>query len=304
MNIRRPNAGARDGGVLVEFALISLLLYLLVGGVLSLGRMVFYAQSAQDVARFAARELALEPLPAAATFEQALADPDVRARIYDPNWLVIDLDVFPAGPALDALFAGLPSVNRAMRPLMIFDRPQIAGVERRLLRFPGALLIDNSGTSPSGFTVAIPRVLNRNADGVEQIEWLPVLQEVRPDPNDPATGSFSALAPGTEQGLVALRLNVPYQSASLAGHRQSADGPFEPNGNLVIPSLDDAVQVVGPTPGGLIDTPANAEESSPYSGPYGLGGLGSALALPEANTVRPFRRLVSAQALFRREVFE
>ena len=79
------------GAVMVEFAVVALALYFLIAALLSFGTMIQAGQVAQDVARLAARELALTPLPATATFEQALdATSDT---IFDPNQLVVDLDL-------------------------------------------------------------------------------------------------------------------------------------------------------------------------------------------------------------------
>ena len=84
----------QQGGMLIEFALISLVFYVLVALVVDIGRMIFTAQVLQDAARVAARELALIPLPPDATFAQALQDPTVVAQLFDPSELVIDLDSF------------------------------------------------------------------------------------------------------------------------------------------------------------------------------------------------------------------
>ncbi|MCA9421539.1 MAG: pilus assembly protein, partial [Nitrospira sp.] len=62
-----PVASQR-GGILIEFAFLSLVFYVLVALVVDIGRMVFAAQVLQDAARVAARELSLVPLPAAMTF--------------------------------------------------------------------------------------------------------------------------------------------------------------------------------------------------------------------------------------------
>jgi hypothetical protein len=48
-------------------------------------------------------------------------------------------------------------------------------------------------------------------------------------------------------------------------------------------------------PGGKVP----GSEVGPYAGEYGLGRLYSA-----SKTIRPFRKLLAAQAIFRREVFE
>ena len=279
--------------MLVEFSLVALVLYLLLAASIEFGRAIFDAQAAADAARVAARELALTPLPAGATFDDALADPTVKARIFDPDLLVVDLDAFPPGTALDQVFAAMPIVNRMLRPLMIEERVTIAGGDRNLLRYPGALL--TSATSPTGLTVAIPEVVARANDGTETIRWLSVLEEIRPDPADPLSGPFSVLSTGPDQGLVALRVNVPFQAAALSGYMHQGGGTFDPNGTNVIVANDAGVAQVNAAPGGLVD----ADSSSPvYSGPFGLG---QQLAL--GKTVRPFRKLVSAQSIYRREVF-
>ena len=103
----RLKAAPRRGGVMVEFALVSLALYLLLAAVLGLGRWMAVVQSAQDAAHVAAREFALYPLPPDYDFTQALADPGFRSAVYDADLLVADLDATPPGPDLDAFFAAM-----------------------------------------------------------------------------------------------------------------------------------------------------------------------------------------------------
>src|SRR5204863_3492711 len=75
---RRPRR--ERGAALVEFALVSVVLYLMLAGTIEFGRLMFDANSLQDVARVAARELALAPLRANVTFDYALScDPAVDA---------------------------------------------------------------------------------------------------------------------------------------------------------------------------------------------------------------------------------
>ncbi len=284
------------GALLVEFALVALALYLLFAAILELGRLTLMAGISQDAARVAARELALVPLAPTATFEQALADPLVRATVYSTDGLVIDLDALPPDEPLEEFVATLPPVNRALRPLMIYDRVDVGGVQRNLLRFPGALLTDPA--SPSGLTVGIPRVVERAADGTETIRWVPVLEEVRVDAEDPASGPFSTAA----EGLVALRLNVPYQAAAFSGYADGQVGAIAPaslESNLGSPIVANDAGVVVVNPGAAPGAPAGASAFPTYAGPYGLG-----VSLALGQELRPFRRLVTAQALFRREVFD
>lgn len=291
----------RRGAVLVEFALVALAATLLLSATVDLGRLVFTAQVIQDAARAGARELSVTPLPAAITFDAALSYVDpatlqqpVRLRVFDPDRLVIDTTGMTDAD-LDLIYASLPIVNKILRPAMITDRISIGGAERTLLRYPGALLED--AASASGFSVLIPRVTGRTVDGVETVEWIPVAEEVRADPSDPTTGPFS-LVPGAAiaSGLVALRINYPFQAATMSSFRPNPLGPFEPNlGNVNI--ADDAAVSAPPTGGTLVDSTGGG---GVYAGPYGLGRQ-FAFA---GQTVRPFRRLLSSQAVYRREVFQ
>lgn len=284
------------GAILFEFALVALVLYLLFAAVIELGRLTLTSSAAQEAARVAARELALVPLPPTATFEEALADPGVQASVYSTGALVIDLDAIPAGLDVEDVIATLPAVNRALVPLMIYDRIDTGAAVRNVLRFPGALLSDP--TSPTGLTVGIPRVTSRDATGVETIRWVPVLEEIRTDPANPLVGPFSTV----NEGVVALRLNVPYQAAALSGYSDGEVGPIAPGDtlpNVGTPITADDSAVVVENPGAVPGGPAGTSAFQTYAGPYGLG---TTLALGQE--LRPFRRLVSSQAIFRREVFQ
>jgi hypothetical protein len=273
---------------------VALAFYLLVAAVITFGQLLHSAQVAQDAARAGSRELALMALPATDTFEQALARSEVRDRVFDPDLLVIDLDNIPGGSDLESYVATMPVVNRSLRPAMIFNLVRVGGVQRRLIHVPGALVV--SPTAPSGLTVAVPLVVSRSGTGAETIRWVPVVEEVRSDPLDPTTGPFSVASPANDAGLVAIRINLPYQSSAMASFQSDPSDPFAPNGNSPNLADDSAVTEVNSPSGSLV---GNASDSSPvYSGPYGLGKL---QLLGEE--IRPFRRVVTAQALFRREVF-
>ena len=85
---------------------------------------------------------------------------------------------------------------------------------------------------------------------------------------------------------------MPYQSATLSAYVASDD--LNPEGE----PFQDPVLAIDPLGGGYEQIGPGPEGSGPYSGAFGLGEHQSLGTL-----VRPFRRLVSAQALFRREVF-
>ena len=54
--------------------------------------------------------------------------------------------------------------------------------------------------------------------GGEQIRWLPVVEEIRTDSADPATGPFSAASTAADRGLVALRVSIPSTASALASY--------------------------------------------------------------------------------------
>ena len=328
---RRPNTAPRDeqGAALVEFALTSLVLYLLLAGTVEFGRIMIAANALQDVARAAARELSVAPVRANVTFDEALtcdpaADPttclvDLRRRVYDPGCLVIDLSDPAVAADPDGYFAALPVVNRMMRTLMITEpeRPN-------LLRYPGTLLTSadaaacsaagpNGSAAATGYTVGIP-MIETSGTG-ELIVWVPVVQEIRgaSDLGCPERGPFAlvylpdqdycgplASDPVPTRGLAAVRINYPYQAAMLSGYRRpvpTATDPIPPN--LGTPILADGAPIpeFNVAPGSPVD---DGTTVGAYAGPYGLGRH-YALA---GQVLRPFRKLISAQAVFRREVFQ
>ena len=318
------------GAALVEFALVSAVLYLILAGAIEFGRLMFDANALQDVARVAAREMAVAPVGAGVTFDFALScDPaadancpvNLRARIFDPACLVVDMSDPAVAPDPDGFFAAMPVVNRALRQLMISEpsRPQ-------LLRYAGALLSDDSGAGcsaigpngqagPTGLTVGIPLVDSRGPGGVESISWVPVMQEIRAaaDADCPSRGPFSliylanqdacgplAADPLPDRGLAAVRINYPYQAATLSGFQSplaTDTDPLPTNIANVILADDGSVQQNTVAPGSPVDDPFAV---GPYAGTFGLGRQ---LAFA-GRAVRPFRKLISAQAIFRREAIQ
>ena len=184
----------------------------------------------------------------------------------------------------------MPVVNRALRALMITEpaRPNI-------LRYAGALMVDETGAAcstigpngqaaPTGLTVGIPLVESRDPGGAEAIRWVPVMEEIRAaqDAACPARGPFSLLYvsaadecgaldtdPMPDRGLAAVRINYPYQAATLSGYQSTPSDidPIPPNIANFITADDGAVQQLNDPPGGLLDDGA----IGPYAGQYGLG---------------------------------
>jgi hypothetical protein len=308
-NRDRPHC--RHGQAVLEFALIAIVLYLLVATIIEFGRVLHGAQTVQTIVDQASREISRVPLSSTTTFATALTDPRVQA-IYSEDYLAIDLSAWTGSETLlDFLQSRTPSVplvNQAMLPLMFVD--SVGG--KPLLRFPGALV--TSSTAPSGYTVKVP-ILTANSPpgGPEIIEWHDVLEEIQ---DSSGNGPFSVAwtdASGTNPlpgGMVALRLNYAFEAATMAGYQAQppdSNGETVPNLSYPIVADDGGVTAVNsPNGGGTAvspDLPPPDEQGAPayagpYGGTYGLGEMGLQL-----QTVRPFRKVISAQAIFRREVF-
>ena len=304
--LRRP----RHGQSLIEFALVALVVYLLLAAILTFGHALYVAQGLQQAADLAAREIARTPLPADITLDNppdhpegpgALHHPDVQSRIYSEEYLVFDLETLDANQSFfQDVVPTWPLLNQQLATLMIVDN-SIPGL--RLLRYPGALL--TSASTPTGFTVGIPLVVGRDGAGVETIRWIPVIEEIEsPDNPDPFQISSN------QRGIVALRINYPFQSASMSSFRPNDLGSFEPT--IGSPNAADDGQVselnADARPGSLLSIPLEDDQglyAGTYGGRYGLGAQGAlgSQQLTGGRPVRPYRRVISAQAIYRREIF-
>ena len=94
----------RRGQSLVEFALVALVVYMLLAAILTFGHALYVAQGLQAAVEVGSREISRTPLPANITLDNpahdsepgALHHDDVRSRIFDEAFLVIDLNAFYA----------------------------------------------------------------------------------------------------------------------------------------------------------------------------------------------------------------
>ena len=338
---RRP----RGGQSLVEFALVALVVYMLLAAILTFGHALYVSQGLQTAVDLAAREIARTPLPANLTLDNPAdsAEPGaihhdlVRSLIFDEAFLVVDLDsLYTADPNADFfrdVVPFMPPLNQQLATLMIVDRPDFDGdgaADAWLLRYPGALLTRASDIAPpstvsaypswvaANYAVGIPLVTNRDASGAETIRWVPVIEEIdteaspldntSPNP-DPFKLVQEDAANVDHRGIVALRLNFPFQSASMSSFRPNPAGPSAPNLGTPNAANDDNVSEENPAerPGNFAgDILGGDGQPDTYGGQYGLGAqhaLGSDL-LTGGLPVRPYRRVISAQAIYRREVFE
>lgn len=281
---------------MVELALIAFLGYFFIAFLLTFGQYFYSGQIVQQAADLAARELSRTPLPANATFNDLISDPmsPFSQEIYSEDFLVIDVSAWVGSGMtileyLDTLSPPMPIVNKALVPLMYVER--IGGTT--YLRYPGAL-IDRGG---GNFTVAVPIITNLPLTGGETIVWSRVLEEI-PSANDPVNGSFPLSS--SLGGVAAIRVNYPYQSGTMSQHGENPMGPFTPTIGLPVEADDSSVTVTGtlPTGGTAVDSTGGAP-GGVYAGEFGLGKQQA-----RGKVLRPYRRVITAQAIFRREVFE
>lgn len=313
MKRRRTN---RRGQSLVEFAIIALVLYLLFAGIVEFGRAFFVSQSIQSAADVMAREIARTPLPAVASFEDVIFDSDSDVdelnsipQIYSEDFLAIDItDQPPNMTLLDYLDSrDIPIVNRMLVPVMIVS--QVNG--RTILRYPGALI--DRGTDTNRYTVKIPIVQPRsNNNEPESIRWVDVVEDMQveagtPQPND-QEDPFNVMS--QERGMVQLRINYPFQAATLSAFQPVPNGGTQGNLNRPFRANDASVTELNELPGGgeavAPDLLPGQDYGGAYGGKYGLGEHGALNSPQLANgfPLRPFRRVITVQAVARREVFQ
>jgi hypothetical protein len=299
----RTRPRTRRGAVLVEFALIAIAFYILLAGTIELGRMIFAEQILQNAARVGARELALMPLPADYTFAQALSDQNVKKSIFDPSLLAFEVSSDMTDQKLKDTVDKWPIINRMLVPLMVQEELVWEGSTLTLFHYPGALLVNNDHNASSPFVVGIPELDESGLD----ITWHPVVEEIVPTgPGTQATDapfSMTFTNPNREvAGLVALCINYPFQAATVVAYKgQSSSGLT----NEVVEANDGGMNS-GSTAAlnaEVADIQSTPNSIASYGGKYGLGTLYAAKPIDSNAGVRPFRRFLTAQSIFRREVF-
>jgi hypothetical protein len=314
----RPQASrTRRGQALVEFAIVALVMYVLLAATIEFARAFFGAQTIQSAADLAARELSRAPLSATYKFADALQDPIVKQSVYSEDFLAVDVSGWVgSGTSLVTYLQGLPQpmppVNLSLMPLMLVDT--VGG--KSLLRYPGALV--TSPTAPSGYTVKVPIVTSRAGsalgtgagyDGTETIEWHDVLEQIGANSSTSTTTPYEVFSvAGTAgstlpTGLAAVRINYPFQAATMSAFKQTQTAT---TGNILsqYTADDGGVSATNSLPDGMSpvapDSAASGtvNSSNTYGGQYGLGAQQAA-----GLSVRPYRQVLSAQAIYRREIF-
>ena len=304
----------RSGQALIEFAFLLPLLIIIIGATLSFGLFFFQANSLQQAVDVTAQEISRMPFsPTAelglgdlnAAADSVMFDDEFRRQIYNESNLIIPDSAWDDTTEYEGDFYKyvdtLPLLNRLLANVMVRDTFQ----DEKVTRFPGAI-VTNTVTNET--TVLVPLVGYGTSDEDETIgnetiiEWVAPVEEIRPNGED---GPFSLLATNSAAsfvpGMVALRINYPAQSTTLVNRTgdegeviiRANDKAISNDNNGNFPSGSNYVLVVEDGTG-----PAGTEI---HSGRYGLGRQA---VLLETNGIRPYRRVMSVQAIYRREVFE
>jgi hypothetical protein len=279
------------------------LLVIIIGATISFGLFFYQANTLQQAVDVAAMEISRFPFSATAKMglgdlnadhsETLLMDDTAfKQQIYDEAHLIISEGDWNA-THIDSL----PLLNRLLTQVMVRDDSG----DEPVYRYPGAIVNNHNGTR----TVLIPIIGYAN-DGTESIlEWVAPVEEIRPGNGEgpfsiAATNSATSFMPG----MVALRINYPAQSTTLmnrvgkegqvivnANDADIADGDTGSNYSLVVPAEI-----------GIADTTI-------HSGRFGLGRQAAGVVnrqtyLLRSAGVRPYRKVLSVQAIYRREVFQ
>ena len=266
----RGRSRGRRGQALVEFAILSFVLYLVVAAVFTFGRALFVAQVVQQTSDVFAHELARTPLPPTATLADALRDPAVTSELFDQAKLDVDVTAWvnhDGGLSLDQYLQGqgVPLINRMLAPAMILDDRTDGSTH---LWYPGAT---DDGTGR--YVVSVLK-----GDGSGPPITVPVVQALGVAPGEAADPfPLSTVNGKAAGGLAAVRLNYAYQSAGFTAVTGDKADP----------------------------TVAAGEAADPDRSGHGLyrgtDHLGQAYVA--GRTVRPFQRLIFGQAVYRRELF-
>lgn len=276
----------RSGQALVEFGLVALVLYMLIGGAITFGIWIYAAGQIQQAANVGARELSQTPLPFDETFEDALDQKIVRQRVYDDRWLVIDLNELeeedPDYNFFQDVVPRIPLLNQQLAVLYVLDvfdhDNDDATPPMRLMRYPGALLKRPQGESDESgieypdyvaedYVVQIPLVVERkeghnNGGGAERIRWVGVVEEIdteelpgdgsglNPDPFSLTNESAVPAGPidplEPEPPKGVVALRVHYPAQSTWLSSYQDLGAFVPNGGDPNVANDDVVEVINP----------------------------------------------------------
>ena len=316
----------RRGQALIEMAFLIPLLIVIIGATISFGLFFFQANVLQQAVDVAAMEIARMPFDP--TAELGLGDLDANAltllwdpgpdgirfrkEIYDPKFLVVhdaewDTDTVFRGNLLEYA-ATWPLLNRLLLPVMVRDvtypvdespGPVDNDPFTVVTRYPGAVVkYRDPFALQDEETVLIPIISYDTTTGAESsITWVAPVEEIRPGGGDgPFSLNATNPAPSFVPGMVALRINYPAQSTTLIN--RTGD-----RGQVII-DADDFSIVDGNTGSNyslVVPAESGPANTTIHSGRFGLGRQAALLI---SAGVRPYRKVMSVQAIYRREVFK
>ena len=302
-HFRTSQKPKRSGQALIEFAFLLALLIIIFGATLSFGLFFFQANTLQQAVDVAAQEIARMPFSPTAQLglgdleapnTTVMYDTSFKSQVYDEQYLVIHQGEWDNSTSFNGDFQAyvdtLPLLNRLLATVMVRDDSLATGA----IRYPGAV-VTNSLTGEE--TVLVP-LIDYNVDGSETlIQWVAPVEEIRPGGGQ---GPFSLTATNAAAsfipGMVALRINYPAQSTTLVNRTGSR--------GQVIVEADDSSLTDGDTGSNYslsVAAESGVTNTTIHSGRYGLGRQA---ALFVESGIRPYRTVMSVQAIYRREVFQ
>ncbi|QDV59270.1 TadE/TadG family type IV pilus assembly protein [Rosistilla oblonga] len=265
-------------------------------------------------------------------------DPDFKQRIYDEKYLIIPVsDYEDCDDGLQDFADSLPLLNRLLISVMVTDF--VDG--QQVLRYPGAIVrntcsdqrtvlipivkychrdlsepppFPNDNPPPGGF---VPSTIHTAGEMI--VKWVAPVEEIRVDhdgdgdtpPESPFKLCYHTdpTLPSFEPGMVALRINYPQQATTIINRIALVDDVDNPNRKLgssivivgdtvVAPGVDLGVCYQIEEPSERRSPASHQPGSNPNAGTYGLGELEALTRI-----VRPYRKVMSFQAIYRREVF-
>lgn len=262
----------RKGQSLVEFALVALVLYLLLGAIFTFGHTLYVAQQVQLSADLLAREVSRTPASVTApSLREVLRTETIENSLFRESLLIYE---YSEGENLAETIQSWPLVNRQLSVVMVDDGETI--------RIPGARERQIGGQP----RIQIARTFD--ADFSEDGDWIDVVEELVDESGD------SVFPPMTDRGgVVALRINYPVHSAFLTAMESPlADSQFgDPNTKFI--------EVSNPSSEFNVGAPNRLDPRVELYG--GENGLGRQYAW--GSQVRPYRRIVTGQAIYLREIF-
>jgi Flp pilus assembly protein TadG len=295
--------------------------------------------AAMEISRMpfpATAELGLGDLDAAGT--TVMFDANFLAQIYDQKYLVVHDNEWDNATSYNGVFRDYvdtwPLLNRLLVTAMVRDSSYPADgdpsdfPQPTVTRYPGTVVTyTDPATGLDEETVLIPLIDYDSDTGAETIiSFIAPVEEIRIDHDDDKgattdrVGPFSVVKPADfddpnvearfSTGMVALRINYPAQSTTLINRTGERDEGGAMGTVVGVNVVQANAENLNNFPSNTNYTLANnSDDYGPHAGAFGLGR--GAISLRDSqgnliytNGVRPYRKVLSVQAIYRREVFQ